>query len=106
MRAKRRLQVMFVIGNLNDYHVPRYEALAQLAASRGHQLSLVEVFGKSGVYGFPQDRRAAFFDARPSNVVTLLNEAGETDRHWSRVAMGLLASLRQFSPDVIVTLGY
>ncbi|MEA3117407.1 MAG: hypothetical protein QOI13_677 [Paraburkholderia sp.] len=105
-RAKRRLQVLFVIGNLNDYHVPRYEALARLTASRGHQLSLVEVFGKSGLYGFPQDRRAAFFDARPSNVVTLLDEAGEADGHWSRVGIGLLASLRRFSPDVVVTLGY
>lgn len=105
-RAKRRLQVLFVIGNLSDYHVPRYEALARLAASRGHQLSLVEVFGKSGQYGFPQDRRAAFFDARPSNVVTLLDEAGETDGHWSRVGIRLLASLRRFAPDVIVTLGY
>lgn len=106
MSAKRRLKVLFVIGNLNDYHVPRYEALARLAASRGHQVSLVEVFGKSGLYSFPQDRRAAFFNARPPNVVTLLDDACETDGHWSRVGLGLLASLHRFAPDVIVTLGY
>lgn len=106
MPAKQRLQVLFVIGNLSDYHVPRYEALARLAASRGHQVSLVEVFGKSGLYGFPQDRRAAFFDACPPNAVTLLDDAAETEGHWSRVGIGLLASLRRFAPDVIVTLGY
>jgi glycosyltransferase involved in cell wall biosynthesis len=105
-QAKRRLRVLFVIGNLNDYHVPRYEALAQLAASRGHELSLVEVFGKSGVYRFPQERRAAFFDSRPSNAVTLLDEAEEADGHWSRIGTGLLEALQRISPHVVVTLGY
>jgi hypothetical protein len=56
------MRVLFVVGNLGDYHVPRYQALLRLAQSRGHEVFLVEVFGKSGVYGFPQDRRAAFFD--------------------------------------------
>jgi glycosyltransferase involved in cell wall biosynthesis len=100
------MRVLFVIGNLSDYHVPRYEALAKLAASRGHQVFLVEVFGRSGQYRFPQERRSAFFSACPSNVVTLIEDAGEADGHWSRVGIGLLAALRRFMPDVVVTLGY
>lgn len=100
------MRVLFVIGNLGDYHVPRYEALVTLAASHGHQVFLVEVFGKSGAYRFPQERRTEFFSACPSNVVTLIEDAGEADGHWSRVGFGLLAALRRVMPDVVVTLGY
>jgi glycosyltransferase involved in cell wall biosynthesis len=100
------MRLLFVIGNLSDYHVPRYEALAKLAADRGHQVSLVEVFGKSGVYRFPQERRSAFFRGSPSNVVTLVEDAGEADGKWPRIGTGLLAALRRFQPDVAVTLGY
>jgi hypothetical protein len=37
------MRLLFVIGNLSDYHVPRYEALASLAAARGHEVALVMV---------------------------------------------------------------
>ncbi|RFU48525.1 glycosyltransferase family 4 protein [Paraburkholderia sp. DHOC27] len=100
------MRVLFVVGNLGDYHVPRYQALLRLAHSRGHEVFLVEVFGKSGVYGFPQDRRTAFFASQPANCVTLIEEAGEDDGHTARVAAGLLKVCRAFPPDVVVTLGY
>lgn len=100
------MRVLFVVGHLGDYHVPRYQALLRLANSRGHEVYLVEVYGKSGVYGFPQDRRSAFFNASPANSVTLINDAGEGDGHSVRVSIELLKVVRQFSPDVVVTLGY
>ena len=100
------MRVLFVVGNLGDYHVPRYQALLRLANSRGHDVFLVEVFGKSGVYGFPQDRRAAFFNTHPANCVTLIKNAGEGDGRTFRVAAGLLSVFRKFAPDVVVTLGY
>ncbi|WP_144151687.1 glycosyltransferase family 4 protein [Paraburkholderia sp. BCC1885] len=100
------MRVLFVVGNLGDYHVPRYQALLRLAQSRGHEVFLVEVFGKSGVYGFPQDRRAAFFDTHPANCVTLIEDAGEGDGHTFRVAGKIFSVLRSFAPEVVVTLGY
>lgn len=100
------MRVLFVVGNLGDYHVPRYQALLRLAHSRGHEVYLVEIFGKSGVYGFPQDRRSAFFNTHPANCVTLIKHAGEDDGHTFRVAAGLLKVYREFAPDVVVTLGY
>jgi glycosyltransferase involved in cell wall biosynthesis len=100
------MRVLFVVGNLGDYHVPRYQALLRLAQGRGHEVFLVEVFGKSGVYGFPQDRRAAFFNTHPANCVTLIEDAGEGDGHTFRVAAELLSVFRSFAPDVVVTLGY
>jgi glycosyltransferase involved in cell wall biosynthesis len=100
------MRVLFVVGNLGDYHVPRYQALLRLANSRGHEVFLVEVFGRSGVYGFPQDRRTAFFNTQPANCVTLIEDAGEADGHTFRVAVELRAVVRKFEPDVVVTLGY
>ena len=100
------MRILFVIGNLGDYHVPRYEALVRLASSRGDDVSLVEVFGKSGVYEFPQDRREKFFSDRPEHTVTLLADAGEADGHWFKVSLRLCAVVRKFKPDVVVTLGY
>jgi hypothetical protein len=52
------MRVLFVIGNLGDYHVPQYEALLRLASTRRDEVFLVEIFDKSSVYSFPQDRRA------------------------------------------------
>ncbi|MEM5383682.1 glycosyltransferase family 4 protein [Paraburkholderia phymatum] len=100
------MRLLFVIGNLGDYHVPRYEALAKLADARGDKVCLVEVFGRSGAYGFPQEGRIAFFQGFPRDAVTLVEDAGEADRHWWRVGIGLLAALRRCRPDVVVTLGY
>ncbi|SDI16709.1 glycosyltransferase [Paraburkholderia phenazinium] len=100
------MRVLFVVGNLGDYHVPRYQALLRLANGRGHEVFLVEVFGKSGVYGFPQDRRTAFFNTHPANCVTLIKDAGEGDGHTVRVAVELFSVFRRFAPDVVVTLGY
>ncbi|SIT48138.1 Glycosyl transferase group 1 [Paraburkholderia piptadeniae] len=100
------MRLLFVIGNLGDYHVPRYEALAKLAAARGDKVSLVEVFGRSGLYGFPQEGRIAFFHGSPPDVTTLVEDAGERDHHWWRVGNGLLTALHRCRPDVVVMLGY
>jgi glycosyltransferase involved in cell wall biosynthesis len=100
------MRVLFVVGNLGDYQVPRYQALQRLAQRRGHEVFLVEVYGKSGVYRFPQDRRAAFFDTHPANCITLIKDASEGDGHTFRVAIKLLSVFRSFAPDVVVTLGY
>ncbi|MDE1184255.1 glycosyltransferase family 4 protein [Paraburkholderia sp.] len=100
------MRVLFVVGNLGDYHVPRYEALARLAASRGHEVSLIEIYGKSGVYAFPQERRAAFFGARPRMSTTLLDDAAEGDGHTVHICLRLIEAVREFDPQVVVTLGY
>src|ERR1700731_2599144 len=100
------MRLLFVIGNLSDYHVPRYQALVRLAVSRGIEISLVEVFGHSGLYTFPQDARAAFFAAGPRNCITLFEDADEDDGHWLRIGARLGAVVRQTAPDVVVTLGY
>lgn len=100
------MRILFVIGNLSDYHVPRYRALVRLAAARGDELSLVEVFGKSGLYAYAQEQRAAFFDDAPPNCVTLLDDASENDRRWMAIGSRLFAILRRTAPDVVVTLGY
>ncbi|HKR43725.1 MAG TPA: glycosyltransferase family 1 protein, partial [Paraburkholderia sp.] len=73
------MRILFVIGNLGDYHVPRYEALVSAASSRGHQVALLEVFARSGVYGFPQERRAAFFANRPRMAETLVENGADSD---------------------------
>jgi len=100
------MRVLFVIGNLGDYHVPRYEALLDLAAMRGDDVYLVEIFGKSSVYAFPQDRRAHFFERKAAQSVTLMNDASDAGGHWVKVAIGLSDAVRQFAPQVVVTLGY
>ena len=100
------MRVLFVIGNLGDYHVPRYEALLRLASMRGDELFLVEIFGKSSVYGFPQDRRTQFFDREPARSLTLINDASDAGGHWVKVTVGLFNVVRRFAPDVVVTLGY
>jgi hypothetical protein len=77
----------FVIGNLGDYHVPRYEALLHLAAMRGDDVYLVGIFGKSSVYGFPQERRAQFFERESARSVTLIKDASDAGGHWVKVAV-------------------
>jgi hypothetical protein len=100
------MRVLYVIGNLGDYHVPRYEALLDLASMRGDDVYLVEIFGKSSVYAFPQDRRAHFFERKAARSVTLMNDASDAGGHWVKVAIGLSDAVRQFAPQVVVTLGY
>lgn len=99
-------RILFVIGNLGDYHVPRYEALVSAASRRGHEVALLEVFARSGVYGFPQERRAAFFAKSPRMAETLVADGADSDGLGPRAGARLAAKVRQFSPDVVITLGY
>ncbi|WP_322102607.1 glycosyltransferase family 4 protein [Paraburkholderia sp. J41] len=100
------IRILFVIGNLGDYHVPRYEALVNAASSRGHEVALLEVFARSGVYGFPQERRAAFFANRPRRAETLVADGADSDGLGVGASARLTAKVREFSPDVVITLGY
>jgi glycosyltransferase involved in cell wall biosynthesis len=100
------MRVLFVIGNLGDYHVPRFEAFLRLASTRGDEVFLVEIFGKSSVYSFPQDRRAQFFEKKAARFLTLINDASDAGGHWVKVTVGLFDVVRRFTPDVVVTLGY
>lgn len=100
------IRILFVIGNLGDYHVPRYEALVNAASSRGHEVALIEVFARSGVYGFPQERRAAFFATRPRKAETLVADGSDSDGLGVGASARLTAKVREFSPDVVITLGY
>jgi glycosyltransferase involved in cell wall biosynthesis len=100
------MRLLFVIGNLSDYHVPRYQALVQLAAQRGIEVMLVEVFGHSGAYAFAQQARAAFFASAPRHCITLFEHADEDDKHWLRIDARLREVLSAHAPDVVVTLGY
>lgn len=103
---KDGMRLLFVIGHLGDYHVPRYEALLRLAASRGDELFLTEVYGRSGVYTFPQTRRAGFFARSPARLVTLENDLTDAGGRALRIACKLARVVRNFEPDVVVTLGY
>ncbi|WP_322058682.1 glycosyltransferase family 4 protein [Paraburkholderia sp. J63] len=100
------MRILFVIGHLGDYHVPRYEALVSAGASQGHEVALLEVFPRSGVYGFPQERRAAFFASRPQRAQTLVEDGTDSDGLGARATARLIAIVRQFMPDVVITLGY
>lgn len=99
------MRLLFVIGHLGDYHVPRYEALSRLALSRGDDLFLVEVFGHSGVYRFAQTRRDAFFAARPLQAVTLEPDLDDAGGRWFSVVRKLTGIVQKIEPDVVVTLG-
>jgi glycosyltransferase involved in cell wall biosynthesis len=100
------MRVLYVIGNLNDYHVPRYQALAHLAAQNGVELSLIEIYGASGLYGFPQDHREHFFNGGPKHCMTLFPDAVEGDVSWPRICARLSPIVRSTAPDCVVTLGY
>ncbi|QCP50855.1 glycosyltransferase family 4 protein [Trinickia violacea] len=100
------MRVLFVIGNLGDYHVPRYQALDRVASQRGIDLSLVEIFGTSKAYAYPQPYRGQFFSTKPQHCVTLLEDAAEGDAHWLRVGAKLAPIVRRTVPDCVVTLGY
>ncbi len=100
------MRMLFVIGHLGDYHVPRYEALMRLAARRGDEVCLVEVFGRSGFYSFPQTRRASFFAQCHERVTTLENDISDAGGRWPSVFAQLASIVRRVEPDVVVTLGY
>ncbi len=100
------MRMLFVIGHLGDYHVPRYEALMRLATRRGDEVRLVEVFGRSGFYAFPQTRRASFFAQRHERVTTLEKDVSDAGGRWLSVFSRLTAIVRRVEPDVVVTLGY
>ncbi|WP_241023551.1 glycosyltransferase family 4 protein [Burkholderia sp. Ac-20365] len=98
--------MLFVIGHLGDYHVPRYEALMRLATRRNDEVCLVEVFGRSGFYSFPQTRRASFFEQRHERVTTLEKDVSDAGGRWLSVFTRLTSIVRRIQPDVVVTLGY
>lgn len=100
------MRMMFVIGHLGDYHVPRFEALKRLAERRGDDIFLVEIFGHSGVYAFPQLTRDAFFDTAPARAVTLEPDITDAGGRWPSVAYKLAMIARTLRPDIVVTLGY
>lgn len=98
--------MIFVIGHLGDYHVPRYEALLSLAETRGNDVFLVEIFGRSGFYAFPQPRRAAFFERHPARSITLEEDLTDAGGRWISIACKLLRVVQRLRPDVVITLGY
>ncbi|MEX3955034.1 glycosyltransferase [Trinickia sp. EG282A] len=100
------MRVLFVVCNLVDYQIPRYRAMAQLAARRAHDVSLVEIFGRSRSNAYPQPARAKFFAEGRVNVVTLFKNQAHGDEHWLSIIGRLREVLRARSPDLVVTLGY
>jgi hypothetical protein len=54
---------------------------------RGDEVYLVEIFGKSSVHGFPQERRAQFFEQESARSVTLIKDASDAGGHWVKVAV-------------------
>ncbi|RDU99593.1 glycosyltransferase family 4 protein [Trinickia dinghuensis] len=100
------MRIQFVIGNLSDYHVPRYRALVELAVRRGFQVSLVELYEGTGFYDYPQSARRAFMDGAPSEAVTVFKDAVDGRKHWMLVCSRLGAIVRATRPDFVITLGY
>jgi glycosyltransferase involved in cell wall biosynthesis len=100
------MRVQFVIGNVVDYQVPRYRALAKLASSRGYDVSLVEIYGRSGTYGYPQSNRGKFFEEGAYESVTLFKNSTEGGPHWLLVVARLRAVIRATRPDIVITMGY
>jgi glycosyltransferase involved in cell wall biosynthesis len=100
------MRVLFVVCNLVDYQIPRYRAMAQLAARRAHDVSLVEIFGRSRSNAYPQPARAKFFAEGRVDAVTLFKNQAHGDEHWLSIVARLREVLRARSPDLVVTLGY
>lgn len=94
--------IVFVIGNLSDYHVPRYRALVSLAEEAGHQITLVEIFGQS-IYSHPQSARPSEF-SESSKAITLF--AGTRSVGATLVVRRVHGVINQLQPDVAITLGY
>jgi glycosyltransferase involved in cell wall biosynthesis len=100
------MRIQFVIGNLSDYHVPRYRALVRLALKRGFQVSLVELYEGNSFYGYPQRARIAFMENAPPEAITVFKNTLDGRKHWLLVAARLGAIVRSTRPDFVVTLGY
>lgn len=100
------MRIQFVIGNLSDYHVPRYRALVRLALSRGFQVSLVELYDTNNFYEYPQSARVAFMEDAPPETVTVFKNSPGKRKHWLVVAAKLGAIVRASRPDFVITLGY
>jgi glycosyltransferase involved in cell wall biosynthesis len=100
------MHVQFVIGNLSDYHIPRYRALVQLALKYGCKVSLIELFEYTSFYDYPQSNRRTFLQDAPSDMVTVFKGTVAGGKHWLTVAARLGAILRATRPDFVITLGY
>jgi glycosyltransferase involved in cell wall biosynthesis len=100
------MRIQFVIGNMSDYHIPRYRALVQLAARRGFKISLVEMFEHTNFYGYPQSNRTAFLRDVPSEMVTVFKDTAEGGKNWLLVIARLSAIMRATRPDFVITYGY
>jgi glycosyltransferase involved in cell wall biosynthesis len=100
------MRVLFVIGNLSDYHIPRYRALVRLALRHGCEVSLVELFEYTSFYDYPQSNRTAFLQDVPSTMVTLFKGTPAGSKHWLTVAARVGGIARATRPDLVITLGY
>jgi glycosyltransferase involved in cell wall biosynthesis len=100
------MHVQFVIGNLSDYHIPRYRALVQLALRHGCKVSLVELFEFTSFYDYPQSNRTAFLQDVQSDMVTVFKGTAAGTKHWLTVAARLRVIVRATRPDFVITLGY
>ena len=100
------MHVQFVIGNLSDYHVPRYRALVQLALRQGCKVSLIELFEYTSFYDYPQSNRTTFLQDASSDRVTVFKGTVAGRKHWLTIAARLGALLRTTRPDFVITLGY
>ncbi|RDU99594.1 glycosyltransferase [Trinickia dinghuensis] len=100
------MRIQFVIGNMSDYHIPRYRALVQLAARRGFKISLVEMFEHTNFYGYPQSNRTAFLKDVPSEMVTVFKDTAEGGKNWFLVIARLSKIMRATRPDFVITYGY
>ncbi|MFL9960022.1 glycosyltransferase family 4 protein [Paraburkholderia sediminicola] len=94
--------IVFVIGNLSDYHIPRYRALVSLVERAGHQITLVEIFGRS-IYSHPQPARPLQF-SDTSKALTLF--AGTRSAGSTRVVWRIHNVVNELRPDIVITLGY
>lgn len=100
------MRVMFVIGNLSDYHIPRYRCFADLCIRLGFEIKLIELYGKSGLYEYPQSSRDSFQSDLKYDKKTLFPKIKEGMVRGWRLLRAIRVEVRDFSPDVIITLGY
>lgn len=100
------MRILFVIGNLSDYHIPRYKSFADLCVEFGCEIRLIEMYGESGLYGYPQSGRGAFQKSVKYDKKTLFPDFKEGAVRGWRLLKAMRDEVKDFSPDVVVTLGY